>query len=535
MPSAKNIVFILADQLSASFLKCYGSGIPSTPTLDDLAAEGTRFDRCYASAPTCAPNRATFLTGRSKSIHGILFNNFVLNPDLPTYAHVLGANGYHVGGFGKFHHAPHVAMPPKDYRHLGFHETSIVEDTKWGDWVDWVADTYPEHLDKALCLCPGQRQNAPQRFLALEDHRRAAVEQHLRSAQAKSSWNQYYTSPLPAEAHDTTYIAQRSIDFIERQTQERPGQPFFCFTSFVDPHNPYNPPEPYASLFEPDDMPDPIPAEWIKQGPSCMDQYVDQGGFRQIWQNPQAIREMRALFHGSLRFIDDQIARIVSTLKDNGLWDNTILVFTTDHGEMMGNHGLMTKGQKHYDDDIRCPLIVAGSSIEPSTTDRLTCSLDFYPTFLDWASIPHTERPPLEGKSFAHLASPFSGTRTAVAATQRGADSPDEWTDILISSGSESTVTLVTDDGWRLTRHADHDQGQLFNLNDDPQERQNLYSDPNYAAKRTELLERLVKQAARPGQVPIYRNLPLIDNRRQIPGGTGQAQFVASCPNFHLH
>ena len=133
----------------------------------------------------------------------------------------------------------------------------------------------------------------------------------------------------------------------------------------------------------------------------------------QIWDKPEVIRASGGrLYHGSLRYMDDQIARLVAFVQERGLWENTILVFTTDHGEMLGDHGLFTKGVKHYDMGIRCPLIVAGGPVTQPVQagqrsrpvhDRLTCTLDFYPTFCDWAGVHEEARPPLEGKSFAGL------------------------------------------------------------------------------------------------------------------------------------
>lgn len=115
----KNIVFIVADQLGAGVLNCYGGGVASTPTLDALDQEGMRFDRCYATHPVCAPNRATFLTGRSLQIHGIISNNFALQTDTPTYAHLLKQHGYRTGGFGKFHQSPMSLPVPDSLAYLG--------------------------------------------------------------------------------------------------------------------------------------------------------------------------------------------------------------------------------------------------------------------------------------------------------------------------------------------------------------------------------------------------------------------------------
>jgi arylsulfatase A-like enzyme len=168
---------------------------------------------------------------------------------------------------------------------------------------------------------------------------------------------------------------------------------------------------------------------------------------------------------------------------------------------MLGDHGLVTKGVKHYDMGIRCPLIVAGGPIVPQATSRLTCTLDFYPTFCDWGGVGQEALPPLEGKSFA---SDCAGRKTG-----------DAWRQVSVAVGQAESV--VTDDGWRLTRYLGDDLGQMFNLAQDPDEQHNLYDDPAYANKRQELLERLVRAMAAPRLVPQYRNLPLVDGRKRTP------------------
>jgi arylsulfatase A-like enzyme len=487
-----NIVFITADQLAASMLGCYGSGVDSTPTLDYLAAEGIRFDRCYATSPVCAPNRATMLTGRSAVVHGIISNNYVLSTDMPTYAHVLRAYGYRIGGFGKFHQTPMHTPVPENVAYLGFDESIISEDPKWGPWLEWVKQEHPEHYAAALSLAWPQWPNSPSPD-EVDDCRDAKAE-ILRPLQDASSWYLMHPSPLPSELHDSTFITDKSIDFIRRHVDAYGNQPFFCHISYVDPHDPYDPPEPYASMFEPDDMPDALPAEWMNQGFETLEKAQEFHHFNEIYDKPDIVCKLRALYHGSLRYLDDQIARVVNFLKNADLWDNTILVFTTDHGEMLGDHGQITKGSKHYDTGIRCPLIVAGGSVHSCVTARLTNTLDFYPTFCDWAAIPVEGRPPLEGKSFAALC--------------EGED-VEGWNEISVAIGTVESV--ITDDGWRLTRFLAEGKGQMFNLDTDPAEQHNLYDDPDLAGKRQELLERLIHVMSLPRRLPHYRNMPLID------------------------
>ncbi len=495
-----NIVFIMADQLAAAFLHCYGGGVDSTPTLDRLAAEGARFDRCYASHPVCAPNRATILTGRSAPVHGIISNNYTLATDAPTYAHILQAHGYRTGGFGKFHQTPMHTPPPPDIGYLGFDESTVTEDPKW-PWLDWVAEHHPEHYEAALALCWDWPSHPPDPRTA---EREAARRRYLAPLLVNTAWPLMHPSPLPSEVHDTAYITDLGLDFMRRHRAEHPDQPFFCHISYVDPHDPYDPPEPYASMFDPADMPSALPAAWMdEEGFETLWQaHREFAGFANIYDQPAVIQQLRAFYHGSLRFIDDQITRIVRFLEQSGLAETTVLVFTTDHGDMLGDHGLMTKGVKPYDTGIRVPLIVAGAGVEPGRiVRRLACTLDFYPTFCDWAGVPDAARPPLEGHSLE-------------PALCGAAPGPPPWNTVLVSHAGVRTI--ISADGWRLTRFPEG-QGQLFNLVDDPAEQHNRYIDPACAAIRQRLLEQLADALGRPGEIPHYRTMPMVAGAKRYP------------------
>ncbi len=504
----KNIIFIMADQLAAKWIGCYGSGVDSTPTLDRLAAGGMRFDRCYATFPVCAPNRATALTGRSPVVHGITTNNYVLRTDLPTYAHVLQRQGYRTGGFGKFHQTPMHMPVPESLDYLGFDEAVVSEDPKWGPWTEWIKREHPEHYDAALAVAWPFWPNNP----APQDLSRAkrARNRIIVPLMAASPWPAMYPSPLPPGLHDTTFITDQGLDFIDRHIAECPDRPFFCHISYVDPHDPYDPPEPYASRYDPSEMPEPLPAEWIDEGFQALANAQRFWRFDQVWRIPGVVARLRSLYHGSLRLIDYQIERLETYLQAKGLWDDTILVFTTDHGEMLGDHGLMTKGPNHYDAGIRVPLIVAGGGVATGVSDRLTCTLDFFPTFCDWAGVEPQQRPPLEGRSLAAVAG--------------GEPDDASWGEVSVATGAVRSV--ISDDGWRLTRFVQEDKGQLFDLNADPAEQVNLYTDEGYVGRRQEMLERLVAVESRPAQLPQYRSLPVKDGHIWL-STPGQGHFLS--------
>ena len=512
-----NIVLIMADQLAAGFLGCYGSGVDSTPTLDRMAARGVRFDRCYATCPVCAPNRATLLTGRSPVVHGLITNNYALPTDTPTFPHLLQARGYRTGGFGKFHQHPMPMPVIREAPFLGFDESIVSEDRKWGAWLDWVEREAPEHFETALALTWGAPQTGDPARAHQADRKQAAAQRILGPCKQASGWRTMWKSPLPAELHDTTFMTNAGLDFMRRHLADHGEQPFFCQVSYVDPHDPYDPPAPYADMFAPADMPCALHAEWEEQGPrALLDNQRCYLGFDEIAHKPDMIARMRALYHGSLRFLDDQIARIIGFLEEHELADNTIVLFTTDHGEMMGDHGLIAKGTPHYDLGVRVPLLVAGAGISSNASDRLTCTLDFYPTFCDWAGIGDEERPPLEGKSFASSAA--------------GEPEAEPWREISVAFSQVESV--ITDDRWRLTRFVKSGEAQMFDLGQDPHEQCNLYRAPESAAKRQELLERLLLVAARPHTVPHYRNMPILEGRKCRLGGTGSAQFMPGPPVY---
>lgn len=501
----RNIVFILADQLGASALGCYGGSVDSTPTLDRLAETGTRFTRHYCSHPSCSPSRASFLTGRSAAVHGVVDNNYVLDPALPTYARVLGAHGYHTGLFGKIHQTPMMFDLPESFAHLGFDESIVTEDPKWGPWIDWVASARPDYAERALSMCwdPAYR--------SVSSNRRAehafARATHLLPRARESNWRSMYESPIPAELHDSAFIADRAIDFMARHLEARAGEPFLCHVSFVDPHDPYDPPAPYSTLFHSDAMPDPLPAEWIEEG---LQAFADRSyiGFDAICSNIPVIREWRALFHGELRFLDDQVARIESFLRTAGILDDTVIVFASDHGEMLGDHELIAKHTPQYDAGIRCPLIVHGAGIAPSERDELVSTLDFFPTFCEWAGVPRTELPPLEGRSFAPSCDDQASAPGSRSDGRRGE----------LSVSGTGVETLISDDNWRLTLFHRTREGQLFDLTADPGEQTNLYDDPRFAVKRAELYEQMVTAMARPRNTADFRALPKVNGSRRHPG-----------------
>lgn len=490
----KNIVVIMADQLGAAMLGCYGSGVDSTPFLDSLAAQGVLFDRCYATSPVCAPNRACMFTGRSVGVHGIHVNNFCLSNDLPTYAHVLRRKGYRTGIYGKIHQTPMQVEVPEDVGFLGFDEGIITDDIKWGPYQEYIKEHFSEEYEKVLATCWSYgNRDLPETEKELY---RDSQKKYLLERKENSPYGQVYTSPVPAGLTDTAFIADCGISFIKRQKNS--GKPFFCEISFVDPHDPYDPPQPYDDMFKPEDMKDPIAKEWSDEDFPTLKRSTRYIGFEKVRHDKEVIKLMRAHYHGSLKLLDDNIRRIVESIKENGTWDDTVIFFTTDHGDMMGDHGLIAKGAPHYDLSIRCPLIIAGGGVKQHLSNRLTCTLDFFPTICELAGADKKDIPPIEGKSFC--------------GELYGASDSKTHSDIKVGFGHAQS--LITDDGFRLTVYSSEDKCQMFDLHNDPTELHDLYYEDEYSTKRAELLERLVRKATEIERVKNYKTMPVIGNRR---------------------
>ena len=507
-----NIIFIMADQLAASFVGCYGSGVNSTPNLDRLAKSGVRFEHCYTHAPACAPNRASIFTGRSIEVHGMVQNNLHLRPEHnPLFTQLLQTNGYRTGGFGKFHFTEMPLYPCDNMSPYGFDEFVMSEDPKFGTWLDWIKKDHPEYYGAALSLCWPQPYSTRDPKLTAEWKK--AYAQYMQPRCTASEWAKMFTSPLPKDLQQSVFIMDKSLDFIKKHKQAFADDPYFCFISFVAPHDPYDPPEPYDKMFDPKDMKPPVPMVGDQYTNKLLENHRDALGFRKISKDVEAIKKLRAYYHGNIKLIDDQIGRLQDYLEKTNQMDNTILVFTTDHGDMMGDHALITKWCMHYENSIHCPLIVNGASIEKGVVSkRLTSSMDVFSTICDFAHV--DLRPPVESRSFAP--------------TCRGAQDDHGWPVMTIQLGPIRGI--MTRDKWRLTKYAQKDEGQMYDLTKDPDEQNNLYYQANWASKRAELYEEMTVAYMGGYMTNYYHNLPQENGRPCLYGPKTTYQDMQPLP-----
>lgn len=460
--TSPHLILITCDQLRMDALGCYGNPHVKTPNIDRLAETGVLFDHGFAACPVCSPNRGSMATGRYPSIHGLRFNGTSLPESEITLMDELRRHGYFTCGAGKMHFKPQwstrrrntpdpspddaITPQPETFPWYGFDQTFISEDNRVGPYADYLE----EHgLD------------------TWSDLHSFSYPQH---ACARSVY--------PLEHHQTSWIADRSIEMIQKRKTD---QPFFLWTSFVDPHHPFNPPAPYDEMYNPADMPlpkfsegepDSWPAKYRKKYEATAGSH-EAIGMKTLpdeeWQ------KITAYYYGMITCIDDAIGRMLDVIDQELGLDKTVIVFTSDHGEMLGDHHLLFKGTM-YDEVTRVPLIATGPGITSGTTcHNLISTIDIMPSLLACAG---TEIPPsVQGESFTP-ASP------EVPANERTA--------LLIESDNGSR-TLWKPDA-RLTWHGQNDQNELYDHKRDPNCFTNLWDAPEATALQKEMLSELLDQ-----------------------------------------
>jgi len=463
--SPPNVLLITCDQLRLDALGCYDNPVIRTPHIDALAARGVRFERTFTALPACAPNRASMATGRYPSVHGLRDNGMVLPESETTLMHTLRDAGYQTCGVGKMHFGPQWRYPKGG-----------------GPLVDPTPDMAinPQPNDDTLPWYGFDR------VMLSEDNRVGPYEQYL-NHHGYNIWDDPHSFSYPQHAtvrsawpeahHQTTWVADRSIDMITDRDADRP---MFMWTSFVHPHHPFNPPAPFDTLYDPADMPLPVfdPDEVARWPEAYRTKYfAEQGGHEAIgmhrltdadWQR------VRAYYYGMISLIDKQVGRLTETLKAQGILDNTLIVFTADHGEMLGDHHLLFKGTI-FDEVSNVPLIIARpGDTGGSRCDELGCSTDLMPTILDLLGlgIPDT----VQGASLMPCVT--------------GEGTPPGRDAILIEHGDGLRVMRTGRDllGWR----GPGQRGEWYRLDDDPHCLHNRWDDSALAERRHELIEQLL-------------------------------------------
>ncbi len=508
-----NVVVIVADQLRPDHLGHEGVLPVRTPNIDSLAAAGRRFSRAFVANPVCMPNRATIMTGRWPSAHGLRTNGLPLDPEAQTFPRVLRQRGFATAAVGKLHLQP-MGWPFEEFQ---LEEIKQAMPLLWeqavsrfgGDFVSW--EDFERHANESVVLPPdyygfddvaltvGHGDRMSGHYIAWARDRGWDP---LTQAGSKASpdvypgWGQVYESAVPAELHPTRFVAEQAVERLTDFAAEQ--KPFCLYVSFPDPHHPFAPPAEYWSRHDPADVPLP---RTFDDDHDTSPEYVRRIAARRgvphedptmTWApTEEQFRHALAAEMGSIEFIDDAVGRILTTMADLGLTEDTLVVFTADHGDVFGDHGLMLKHFTHYRGVVRVPLIVSGPGVVAGVTDALVSSADIAPTILD-----ELEAPPLPAAQGTSLAPDLRGSEAAHRHALVVEEDQPFGLDGL--AGPVRIRTVVTDQ-LRLTEISGHGVTELYDLAVDPDERDNrahrAESGELLAAGRAAMLTELIRLA----------------------------------------
>jgi len=435
MPQQPNILFIVPDQLRYDFLSCYDVPHIATPHIDSLAEEGILFSNAYSPHPVCVPARASLITGMNAIKTGVLDNGQFLRPDyaqcgIKTWPELLNDAGYYTIATGKMHFYPWE-------KRLGFRRRIIAEDKLWG----FIQDDYYHYLAAA-----GYTKTA-----FVDDPSYHANDMAL-------------ISPLPWEYTVDHFVGEQSARWIEGYEGD---QPFAMMVGFPGPHSPYDPAPEYAT-FDPHDMPEPLPAVADDVGVMRPQQRPRSESPRPTWYAPRRggppTREtyllQRAYYAGLVKQIDHEVGRILEALRATGRLGNTVIIFATDHGDYLGDHGLGGKAS-YYDAACHIPLIVRHPGISGAAhSGALVTLTDVTATILALAgcAVPgYMDAVPLPGLGLVG-----ERRQERIFGCLR-----DGW--------------MLCDGVWKLVKYAGGG-AHLFNLKDDPTEQHNRAHDVSAAA-----------------------------------------------------
>lgn len=480
-----NILFITSDQQRAD---CYGfeGRKVKTPHLDMLAREGTRFSACITPNLVCQPTRASILTGLLPSTHGVSDNGIDL-PDATGeagYAGDFGRAGYSTGYIGKAHF-----KTSNTFKATGSPECRLTEqrDDWYGPYMGW------NHVE---LMVEGHNTRAPRKPPFTQHYERwyyadGRGEEKNKLLFSKlpplSDAAQTYHSGLPVAWHNSTWIGDRTIEFLRANKDK----PFCAWASFPDPHHPFDCPEPWSRLHHPDevDLPEHRTMDlerrpwWHREslyGKPKLDDPVlldfREKHSRTPVQTDRQLRELIANYYGMISLVDHNVGRILAALDTLGLSENTLVVYSTDHGDWLGDHGLILKGPMAYEGLLRVGLLMRGPGVpQGKVVADPVSTIDLPRTFADYAGVSLGDA--RHSRSLKPLIEKDATRDFAYS----------EWDLRASRCGVDLWLRTVRTGTHKLTLETNSGAGELYDLANDPQEMDNRFGDPGVAKVQREL------------------------------------------------
>lgn len=503
-----NILLITSDQQHWNTIGMFNTEI-STPNLDRLAQEGTTFGRAYCPNPTCTPSRASIITGMYPSQHGAWTLGTKLLEDRHTVGEDFKDAGYKTALIGK----AHFQQLRSTEQYPSLESYPIMQDLDY-----WKAFDEPfygfDHVE-----------------LARNHTNEAHVGQHYAiwmEEKGCTNWRDYFVAPtgtmdpsisykwpIPEKYHYNTWIAERTNALLEQYQED--DESFFLWSSFFDPHPEYLVPEPWDTMYDEADLtvPDIIPGEHKKNPPHFGMTQEEKPDFSHLIESGYGVhgyhshlyygygknvklddslkKKQMSTYYGMISMMDKYIGQILDKLDELGLTDNTIIVFTTDHGHFFGQHGLQAKGGFHYEDLIKLPFIVRYPGHVPAgrTSDAIQSLVDLAPTFLSMCDIP------------------IPHAMTGVDQSKVWNGTAESARDHAICEFRHEATTIhqktYVNERYKITVYYNQTYGEIFDLQEDPQELNNLWDDPAFASLKSELMLKFISAELGKESMPMPR------------------------------
>ncbi|WP_165452240.1 sulfatase-like hydrolase/transferase [Paenibacillus thalictri] len=485
-----NLLFVFTDEQSISTMRSYGNAIINTPNMDKLADQSVVFEHAYVTQPVCTPSRASLLTGLYPHVHGCIANNIPLDMELPCLPEMGDFSDYRTGYFGKWHLGDEV-FPQHGFR-------------KWVSYEDSYRMGYSNGRDQKI-------HSSYHHYL---------VEQGFKPDKiAKDGFEFFsrdYCARLPEEHGKPAYTAREVTRFI----RENEDNPFIAYVNFLEPHMPYFGPR--DEQYDPDKVVLPanfghmLSEEHPLKTRLFHQAYLEYGHSGLSLQTEDDWRKMIAHYWGLVSLVDTHLGVILQTLEDCGLADRTIVVFTSDHGDMMGSHRLLAKCVM-FEEAIKVPLLLKVPGLKPARIREPVSQIDLVPTLLE-ALGQHTSAP-LQGESLLpflqgqaarvrdHVFVEWNGSECGLEGhLQKGFMLPC-WNHMATEEQAERAIgakvrTVITPDMWKYN-FSSIGEDELYNLNDDPAETCNLIGDAAYQMRVFQMREKIKEWQRQTGD-PLF-------------------------------
>lgn len=458
MVKKPNIVFIITDQQRLDTIAALGFDYMTTPNLDKLVKQGAVFENMYVTSPSCAPSRASLFSGTYPHTNGVFRND---EPWNYCWVEELNKTGYRCVNVGKMHTMPIEGS-------FGFHERHVVENK---DRAHPNLPFFLDNWDKAL---KARNVEKPSR-------RTYCKRQDYETALGAFVWE------ADEDLHSDVFVGQTACWWLNEYSGE---EPFFLQIGMPGPHPPYDPTQEHLNEYLDRDLPEAILDYDLETHPEPLkklrENHIDNDHDAVVHlKDPtkEQLFQQRAHYYANVTMIDRQVGEIISALERRGVLEDTVIIFTSDHGDCLNDHGLSQKWNM-YEQSVHVPAIVSWpGEVEPgSKFDQLVSLMDLGPTILEMAG---AEVPDwMEARSLNDLMLKTSSPVRPRVFAEHSSDAILEGTEFM---------TMVREGPWKLVHFVDHEEGQLFNLDDDPGERNNLWEDKTHRGIRLKLIDEILK------------------------------------------